>query len=414
MTARRSFRVVPAVKERPMPDPSNAQKPEEVEAEVVTDSYAGPAGSKPSDAGAKPPFGMEFLKGVNLPFGLTPGVALGGVFVVLALIVFGLWSAQNSGTRDSAESPRAPNGARVAAAPGPAPRQDLSLPPPSRDVGDAIDLSSGQPYSPPEPSVHAAPASDVAPSIIDSVTGGASGSVAPGSTDFPGSRIANNQDANKAAFDQETQSLARALAAERAQSQEQQAQIADLRARLEMLEAKEGTTSAGRQAAASLALLSLQRVVAAGSPYQTELDILARLLTPGTPAIDRLRPRARDGAPTLTALKLRFEETARAAFVAEAASKSNTTTGGVMSRLESLISARPASPRAGGDPKAVVSRAEDQLDRNDLDKAVKELETLKGPASETFGPWLADARARLTVEAAIEEVNGILLKDYTN
>ncbi len=401
-----------------MSDPSPSNKPEEVEAEVVTDSYAGPAGAKTSDSGAKPGFAAHLLKGVNLPFGLSPGMALGGVFVILALIVFGVWSAQNSGSGDRAETRP---GARVAStqspATGAAPGQDLSLPPPSRDLGDAIDLSSGQPYSPPETSVHTAPASDVAPSIIDSVTGAGQGAnlgAAPGTEGFAGSKIANVPDELKEAFNQETQSLARALAAERAQSQEQQAQIADLRARLEQLEANEGTTSAGRQAAASLALLSLQRVVASGAPYQTELDILARLLTPGTPAIDRLRPRARDGAPTLTALKLRFEETARAAFVAEAAAKSNTTTGGVMSRLESLISARPASPRAGGDPKAVVSRAEDQLDRNDLDKAVKELETLKGPASETFGPWLADARARLTVDSAIEEVNGLLLKDYTN
>lgn len=394
-----------------MSDPSSAQKPEEVEAEIVTDHYSGPAGSKPSDAGAKTSFGADLLKGVNLPFGLSPGVALGGVFVVVALIAFGLWSAQNGGSGDAASS--GSRGASKLAAgstsQGPGPAQDLSLPPPSRDIGDAIDLSSGQPYSPPEISVHAAPSSDVAPSIIESVTGGA-----PGAGGFSESKIANAPESAKEAFTQETQSLARALAAERAQSQEQQAQIADLRARLEQLEAKEGTSSAGRQAAASLALLSLQRVVASGGPYQTELDILARLLTPGTPAIDRLRPRARDGAPSLTTLKLRFEETARAAFVAEAAAKSNSTTGGVMSRLETLISARPASPRAGGDPKAVVSRAEDQLERNDLAKAVRELETLKGPASETFGVWLADARARLAVDAAIEEVNGLLLKDYTN
>lgn len=397
-----------------MSDPSSAQKPEEVEAEVVTDHYSGPAGSKPSDAGAKTGFGADLLKGVNLPFGLSPGVALGGVFVVVALIAFGLWSAQNSGSGDEVSS-GSRGSAKLAAgsaSQGQGPAQDLSLPPPSRDIGDAIDLSSGQPYSPPETSVHTAPTSDVAPSIIESVTGGASGTAGAGG--FSESKIANAPEAVKEAFTQETQSLARALAAERAQSQEQQAQIADLRARLEQLEAKEGTTSAGRQAAASLALLSLQRVVASGGPYQTELDILARLLTPGTPAIDRLRPRARDGAPSLTTLKLRFEETARAAFVAEAAAKSNSATGGVMSRLETLISARPASPRAGGDPKAVVSRAEDQLERNDLAKAVRELETLKGPASEAFGVWLADARARLAVDAAIEEVNGLLLKDYTN
>lgn len=399
-----------------MSDSSNAKKPEEVEAEIVTDTYSGPAGTKPTDAGTRAPFGADFLnglfKGLRLPFGVTPGVALGGVFVVLALIIFGVWSAQNSGSKDAGDAATTGgrDGARTAAS---APAQDLSLPPPSRDVGDAIDLSSGQPYSPPEQPLHTAPSSDVAPSIIDSVTSGAAGT-APGSYGYSGEKIANAPEAVKEAFGQETQSLARALAAERAQSQEQQAQIADLRARLEQLEAKEGTTSAGRQAAASLALLSLQRVAASGGPYQTELDILARLLTPGTPAIDRLRPRARDGAPMLATLKLRFEETARAAFVAEAAAKANSTTSGVMSRLESLISARPASPRAGADPKAVVSRAEDQLDRNDLDKAVRELEALKGPASETFGPWLADARARLAVDAAIEEVNGLLLKDYTN
>ncbi|MBY0422604.1 MAG: hypothetical protein K2Q06_09890, partial [Parvularculaceae bacterium] len=239
----------------------------------------------------------------------------------------------------------------------------------------------------------------------------------PALTPSPGfdpSKVGNDIGAVKEAFAAETQSLSQALTAARAQNAEQQRQIQELAARIEKIEGQEGTTSAGRQAAASLALLSLQRVVASGGPYQTELDILARLLPPGAPAIDRLRPKARDGAATLAALKLRFDETARTAMVAEASSKSNNAAGGVMARLESLVSVRPARPVSGSDPKAVISRAEDQLDKNALEKAVRELETLKGPASEAFATWLSDARGRLAVDQAIEEINGVLLKDYTN
>lgn len=389
------------------------KKPEEVEAEVVTGAYSSPHGAR----GEKPADPASLLAGLfkpgNLPFGLSPGLALIGV--VAALLIVGVVIAQNSGRpktpaetetrRPSQAAERKIDNASVnPVAPPPA-----ALPGPANDVGDAIDLSTGRPLDP--SALHSlpsapAPAGPVAAPFASAPTFGAGALTG----DQAIADVASLRDAVAA----ETQSLARALAAERAQSAEQQQLIQDLRERLEKLEGQEGTTSAGRQAAASLALLSLQRVAGSGAPFQTELDILARLLTPGTPAIDRLRPRARDGAPTLAALKLRFDATARAALTAEAAARSNSAAGGFMARLNSLVSVRPATPVSGAGAKAVIARAEDQLEKNALDKAVRELETLKGPATEAFGPWLTDARGRLAVDGAIEEINGLLLKDYTN
>ena len=400
--------------ESPSAAKSNDRKPEEVEAEVVTDAYAGPHGArkdKPASAAAEA-FLARLFKPGDLPFGLSPGLV--GIGVIALLLVVGVVIAQNGGgkkaesgrTEAAAGSAKIDNGAATGIG---APAQ--TFPAPANDVGDAIDLSTGRPVN--SSAVHAAPSFPSSATIDQSNPGFAVAQAPIGTGALESGQItdvASLRDAVAA----ETQSLARALAAERAQGDEQQRIIQDLRERLDKLEGQEGTSSAGRQAAASLALLSLQRVAGSGAPYQTELDILARLLTPGTPAIDRLRPHARDGAPTLTTLKLRFDETARAALTAEAAARSGSAAGGFFARLNSLVSVRPARPVSGVDARAVISRAEDQLDKNALDKAVRELETLKGPASESFGPWLTDARGRLAVDGAIEEINGVLLKDYTN
>lgn len=394
---------------------AETKKPEEVEAEVVTDRYASPGGPRPIE---KPdPFAVvrNLFKPGSLPYGLSPGLVGVAAAVLLALIVGVMFAQSSSSDGGRVADKDATTTANPSVSPAGTSGPAFNAPPasaPQNDVGDAIDLSSGQPLGA-QPSLHAAPQFGAPPAQPAIDAPAAAPSLSP-STGFDPSKVGNDIGAVKEAFAAETQSLSQALAAARAQNAEQQRQIQELASRLEKIEGQEGTTSAGRQAAASLALLSLQRVVASGGPYQTELDILARLLPPGAPAVDRLRPKARDGAATLAALKLRFDETARTAMVAEASSRSNSTAGGVMARLESLVSVRPARPVSGSDAKAVISRAEDQLDKNALDKAVRELETLKGPASEAFAAWLADARGRLSVDQAIEEINGVLLKDYTN
>lgn len=172
----------------------------------------------------------------------------------------------------------------------------------------------------------------------------------------------------------------------------------------------------GREAAASLALVALSRAVASGAPYASELDALARVaprLGQGGAALDALRARADAGAPTLAALKAAFPAAARAARAADRQTRARGPIAMFFARLENLVSVRPAEPMAGGGATAIVSRAEDRLDREMLDAAVAEVETLSDPAAAAFAGWLADARARLSAERALAELNRSLLADLT-
>ncbi len=187
--------------------------------------------------------------------------------------------------------------------------------------------------------------------------------------------------------------------------------IASLNARLDKIQSENAATPRGREAAASLALVALQRVLDSGAPYQDELDVLSRL-APGRPELDRLRAHAEPGAPTLLALKADFPAAARAARAASNRARAKGPFADFLARLETLISIRPAAPLAGDGAAAVISRAEDRLDKDMLAAAVTELEALPAPASGAFDQWLADARARLAADQAITELNAALLADF--
>lgn len=384
----------------------------EVEAEIVSDGHAGPTHAHQAPTGGE---GFRFPK---LPFGLTPLTAGGGALAFAALIGVGVWGAQRSATKVAPPSdvaavaddftkalsgaPTASTGSAKISGEANALQSDAKdalAQFSAEDQGDAIDLSTGG-------SLHTPPSFN--PSTND-IPSGEIGATAPVAAN--GSKISNDLASIKDAFQAETQSLSRALAQERVTSQQHAAEIADLKDRLAKIEAGAAAPGGGRQAAASLALISLQRVAASGAPYKTELDILARLLDPGAPAVERIRAFQDEGAPTIAHLKDRFGETARRALAAESSANAQTPAGSIGARIQSLVSVRPASPRAGTSARAAISRAEDHMDRQALAPAVREVEGLSGAAGEAFAAWLADARARLTLDAAIDEINGALLRD---
>ena len=60
-------------------------------------------------------------------------------------------------------------------------------------------------------------------------------------------------------------------------------------------------------------------------------------------------------------------------------------------------------------PEAALSAAERSLAAGDLAGAVAALDPLSGPAAEAARPWLQMARQRLAVEAALHQVEGLLV-----
>ena len=75
------------------------------------------------------------------------------------------------------------------------------------------------------------------------------------------------------------------------------------------------------------------------------------------------------------------------------------------SNLMRLVTVRPVGADAEGDDAAArVARAEAKLAAGDLAGAVAELEGLEGAAAEAAAPWLAQARARLAAESALDRL----------
>lgn len=490
------------------PQESDQQKkpagPPEVDAEIVEDGYRQPQATTPTPTSSSetkkdseeaadkvPPKAVPrfSLKG---PFGLSPGVMLLVVLVIVLVIGFAIWRLAGAPAKTetpvestssasapaetappspapASQSPTAPassepsasalqpeapgpdkianTGASVAkgaaagldpAVTSPSSRGLPSAPPPSAggnealqsaaknaakmlsgaDTGDAIDLGAPAPAE-----EHAAEAADIAPAPEPSEENEAAYTSEPPASLPASEKIANELDEVKSALAEarlRNAQQADEIAAMRDSFQQALlerdrqagAAIANLSERLDKIQSESQSAPRGREAAASLALVALQRVLDSGAPYQKELDVLARL-APDRPALERLRARAETGAPTLLALKADFPAAARAARAAAARANAKGPFAAFLARLEALVSIRPAIPVAGSNTVAIISRAEDRLDKDMLEASIVELESLQPPAADAFNAWVADARARLAANQAITDLNAALLADFT-
>ena len=237
-------------------------------------------------------------------------------------------------------------------------------------------------------------------------------------------------EALKESFRLETQRLADALDEERARSaalgeaiiamrrdfeaalaardQNANAQMADLRARLEKIGANTDLTEAKRGVGAGV-LSALKEKASAGEPFLAELDRLASL-APDLSELGTLRLYAETGAPTADALKEEFAAAAREGLAAAGREQAGQ---GFLAQLGaragSVVSVRPAEPQAGDSPGAVISRAEAAALEGDFSAALAELETLSAAAQTAMEGWTGKARARADVDEAVEALGAIFL-----
>ena len=72
-----------------------------------------------------------------------------------------------------------------------------------------------------------------------------------------------------------------------------------------------------------------------------------------------------------------------------------------MARLGALASLRRVGEVEGDDAEALLARAERRLAAGDLAAAADLVARLDGPAARELAPWLAQARARATLDAAL-------------
>lgn len=161
---------------------------------------------------------------------------------------------------------------------------------------------------------------------------------------------------------------------------------------------------AAAQAGLALAVGDVESAIADGRPFAAAVERLGSLAPAGTDiatAAAELAPFGEAGVPTRAALQARFEVDAPA-MQSELGRVEGDALETLIDGARSLISIR----RTGEAPDAPpVSRAEAALDRGDLASAIAALSPVRDQ-SETVAAWLADAEARLGVEAALSSLRG--------
>lgn len=188
-----------------------------------------------------------------------------------------------------------------------------------------------------------------------------------------------------------------------ARDEEATTQVLELRERLNKIRNDEVAPIARRVASVS-ALKSLERAFDEGRPFSTELDNFEQT-APGAPPITILRKYAGIGVVPMHSLKNRFGAAASNALAAARKEQAKGIGGALIAQAQNVITIRPAKPRPGSGPGAVISRAEYAVANNDLATALAELADLSPAGRDAMAPWIADAQARVDAISAMRKLN---------
>lgn len=189
---------------------------------------------------------------------------------------------------------------------------------------------------------------------------------------------------------------------QKSEQEKQQATIEALTARLDKVEQGTGRIESEADTAARAARLDEARAaLAAGKPLG---DI------PGAPPA--LAKFAKTAPPTDAALRDAFPavaEHARAVSQPQTAHESFWTR--VLARMQQAVVVRRGDDVIVGDPAAgVLTRATDDVNRDDLAGAVQALGALQGPAAQAVSGWVAQARSLLDARAELASLSSSAAK----
>lgn len=189
--------------------------------------------------------------------------------------------------------------------------------------------------------------------------------------------------------------IARADAAE--------ARASQINTRLARLQQK-----AARAPADAAALTAINRALDQGEPFAEPLASLRRSQGDLAP-LDALAPYAEEGAPSLDAVRRRFDEAIREGLAEAGRAQAEGPVERLAAQAASLISIRPAAPREGDTPRAVVSRAERALEQGRIREAIDEMRALPEPAQAAMADWIDYAAERARIVEAQQQLNATLL-----
>lgn len=192
------------------------------------------------------------------------------------------------------------------------------------------------------------------------------------------------------------------------QEAENQAMAEDMRRIAEETQASIAAAEDRAQASltAARAQVTISRVraaLAAGVPFAGVLADLPE----GVEVPADLAQAADTGVPRLSQLQARFPAAAREALPVSIRDTAQDTPEGdrFTAFVRSQLGVRSITPRDGTDPDAILSRAQAAVSAGDLDTALAEIGTLPQVGQDRMADWVADARARLDAEAAIDALS---------
>ena len=146
-------------------------------------------------------------------------------------------------------------------------------------------------------------------------------------------------------------------------------------------------------------LISLRSAVVAGAPFSELLGSLGDV-----PAV--LTANADTGVPTIQVLQRNFPDAARAALAQATAVDAGAGAGERLAAfLQRRINARSLTPQEGDGPDAVLSRAEANVMRGDLEAALSELQALPENGLSAMASWLEQAQTRISAIEAVDQLS---------
>ncbi|MFN3232973.1 MAG: COG4223 family protein [Alphaproteobacteria bacterium] len=208
------------------------------------------------------------------------------------------------------------------------------------------------------------------------------------------------------ATDSEIRSLADQLSSLFDQQLVQQQRIADLE--------RAGTQDVF-QPVSILALSRLRQSVESSLPYEAALDGVKRLFeargrisVTGQQALDQLEASSATGIASMATLTAEFDSVVPKIMAARALPEEADWMDRTWASIQNAVTIRQTGEIEGDGVDAIVARAEQDMDQNNLTAAVEELAALTGRPGNVAADWLSTAQSRLNALQAIDTLEAEL------
>lgn len=166
-------------------------------------------------------------------------------------------------------------------------------------------------------------------------------------------------------------------------------------ARLEQTKSEALAKEANAQAAS--AKTRLMDLVDAGDPFASALA------ETGLTVPDTVNAAAQTGVPSVTELQDSYPEAARAALLAAShAAYDAGEQSWLRTALQTQLGLRSTAPKEGEDADAILSRAEQSVRKGQFAEAIAALDALPEAGRAEMEPWIAQAKSRVDVMAALD------------